>query len=547
MHHLPHNFPGRTAVVLLALAGIALPVLAQVQYTTIALTGQPAPGLTGLTFGTLADPRLSENFTTAFWSQLAPNLATSVDNAIWIDRGTGPVVAAREADAIPDPGIFGLVTPQLSGLGLLSLTIATKQTPTGPTRAAFTTQASPGSPLSIIATEPPQTSSATNTFSFPIPRTDDGQSAYTVSPSSTVPGMLRTAAGNISTGDPAPVAGTTLPVGSLFRRFSPPVMNAAGDMVFRAWAGDTATVANWRQGLWKLSAGSLTPVAIVAEGDLGTEPGSVFTELGPTPQIDDEGRVAFSARLTVNGLPAGGLFRWNGAAVTRLIVAGEALQEGSLHAGVISSRFAMTPAGELAALVPVQEGGPSANAVILRIAPDNTQTIVIREGDQAPGLGAATIGTLLDPRLSSAGGLAFTATIAGDAVRRVGLFAQARQGSAFFPIASIGATFTPPGGTAKTVRDLSFDHEQSPSGLSQFVGRSLVFTLSFTDESNALLRADLPAPEPVADVNLDGQVTLEDFFAFFNAWDASLPPADLDGTPGASLEDFFAFFNSWAG
>lgn len=543
MHTLPRRFRCLSPLCLLCLAGT--PALAQVQYTTIALTGQPAPGLTGLTFGTLADPRLSDNFTTAFWSQLTPNLATSVDNAIWVDRGSGPVLAAREADAIPDPGIFGLVTPQLSGLGLLSLTIATKQTPTGPTRAAFTAQASPGSPLSIIATEPPQTTSATNTFSFPIPRTDDGQSAYTVSPSSTVPGVLRTAAGNISTGDPAPIAGTTLPAGALFRRFSPPVMNASGDMVFRAWAGDTATVANWRQGIWKLSAGSLSPVAIAAEGDPSSDAGAVYRDFGPTPQIDNTGRVAFYARVTQNAVPLSGLFRWSSGTTTRLVLTNQTIADNTLHAGTISSRFAMAPTGELAALVPVQEGGPTANAVVLRIASDNSQSIAIREGDPAPGLDAATIRTLLEPRLSSVGGLAFTATIAGDPARRATLFAQARQGAAFFPIASIGETFTPPDGTAKVVRNMSFDHEQNPSGLTQFVGRSLVFSLSFTDESNALLRADLPAPAPVADINLDGQLTLDDFFAFFNAWDASLPPADLDGVPGVTLEDFSAFFNSW--
>lgn len=46
------------------------------------------------------------------------------------------------------------------------------------------------------------------------------------------------------------------------------------------------------------------------------------------------------------------------------------------------------------------------------------------------------------------------------------------------------------------------------------------------------------------DLNNDTLVTLEDYFAFFNAFDAGEPLADMNVDGQVSLEDFFAFFNA---
>lgn len=47
------------------------------------------------------------------------------------------------------------------------------------------------------------------------------------------------------------------------------------------------------------------------------------------------------------------------------------------------------------------------------------------------------------------------------------------------------------------------------------------------------------------DVNDDGAIDLDDYFAFFNCWDTSAPCADIDASQGVDLQDFFAFFNSF--
>lgn len=53
-------------------------------------------------------------------------------------------------------------------------------------------------------------------------------------------------------------------------------------------------------------------------------------------------------------------------------------------------------------------------------------------------------------------------------------------------------------------------------------------------------------PRCPADVSGDDQVTLEDFFGFFNCWAAIDPCADIDSSGEVDLTDFFAFLNAFA-
>jgi subtilisin family serine protease len=48
-----------------------------------------------------------------------------------------------------------------------------------------------------------------------------------------------------------------------------------------------------------------------------------------------------------------------------------------------------------------------------------------------------------------------------------------------------------------------------------------------------------------ADIDRSGEIDLVDYFAFFNAFDATDPLADIDGIPGVDLGDFFTFLNSF--
>jgi hypothetical protein len=56
-----------------------------------------------------------------------------------------------------------------------------------------------------------------------------------------------------------------------------------------------------------------------------------------------------------------------------------------------------------------------------------------------------------------------------------------------------------------------------------------------------------PAPPPPCAVDFDGMggVSVQDIFAFLNAWFAGDPRADFDGMGGIAVADIFAFLNAW--
>jgi hypothetical protein len=47
------------------------------------------------------------------------------------------------------------------------------------------------------------------------------------------------------------------------------------------------------------------------------------------------------------------------------------------------------------------------------------------------------------------------------------------------------------------------------------------------------------------DFDCSGTVTVQDIFAYLNAWFGGDPRADFDGTPGLAVQDIFAFLNAW--
>src|SRR6185369_15828264 len=90
--------PAAPALALALLAGSA--ATADVTFTPIALTGQPAPGLPGVTFARLAQPRISDAGVLAFWARLEGQGVTDAnDGSIWTDRSGAIALAYREDGA----------------------------------------------------------------------------------------------------------------------------------------------------------------------------------------------------------------------------------------------------------------------------------------------------------------------------------------------------------------------------------------------------------------------------------------------------------------
>src|SRR3954466_10132766 len=84
-------------------AGVGAPALAQpVQYRTLALSGQAAPGVAGATFESLSDPRISiTGGAVAFRANLAgTGVTTDNDGSIWSDRSGALALVYREGTPV---------------------------------------------------------------------------------------------------------------------------------------------------------------------------------------------------------------------------------------------------------------------------------------------------------------------------------------------------------------------------------------------------------------------------------------------------------------
>jgi hypothetical protein len=62
---------------------------------------------------------------------------------------------------------------------------------------------------------------------------------------------------------------------------------------------------------------------------------------------------------------------------------------------------------------------------------------------------------------------------------------------------------------------------------------------------NVLITAVDGTPCNIADMDASGDLDLNDFFAFLNCFDQTLPCADIDGVAGVDLGDFFGFLGAF--
>lgn len=512
---------------------------AQPAFTTIMLSGDPVPGVSGSTFMRLADPRLSSSYHLAFWGDAGTTLAEDADDAIFIDRGTGPALLVREGSALPSPGVGGIAGVRLSPSGRAWFPGTITTLPNQAARLALFAEPAPGQPLQRPADEP-----LGGPFIAPLPTLDDAGTAVYLFNETFFSGCAP-----INVGDPAPLGTTTLPNGSTFRRLAPPVLASDGGVFVHAQASDVSTPAAWRQGLWRLDA-SCSLGAIVAEGDPAPGGPRTFTDLSREPMVDASGAVVFwaAAADAAQGErrhASTGLYRAEGGSIVRLIATGDTLPDGSIIGGVDHRAATAGGSGVLALVRLAAPALPGANSAIVSVRPGELPIVVLREGEPAPDGSGAAVGSLGPPSVNSVGGAAFIFSHAGTPQRRAVLAAAVRPGSTLWPLARVGDLFDIPGrGVSRTVRDLSFDHDAA-AGAAQFVGRVVVFTLGFTDGSSGVFRAVLPAAAPVADITHDGVIDLADFFAFFEAYESASFPADLDENPGVDLADYFAFFQSF--
>ncbi len=118
-------------------------------YHRIAMAGQGAPGLPGVTFDSISDPRITARGTVAFWATLAGTGITSDNNeSIWVVRDGVPLLAYQEgAPAFGTTGTLGgLASFDLneSGRVAFAASIFESATPNAPTNVAYFAESDTG-------------------------------------------------------------------------------------------------------------------------------------------------------------------------------------------------------------------------------------------------------------------------------------------------------------------------------------------------------------------------------------------------------------------
>jgi hypothetical protein len=524
----------------------------QVQVRAIALSGQPAPGLPGVTFDVLAEPRISNSGAIAFWATLSgAGITNDNDGSVWVDRGNGLALAYQEGS--PAFGTTGTIAGingvdlNESGLVAFAASIFEAATPNAPTNIAYFAETAPGT-MSLLVRE----AATTQNLSTLLPLNAAGLSAW-----STGTSIVLSSGTSITATTPVPDAPPPPPP-TLFRRFSEPVLSDGGALVFRASYGVDTTTANWSYGLFSTRSGQLAALARTGGAAAGLPPSTTFRELGSASALAQDGAAVIWARVqgpAFNNAPDTGIFREQNGQLVPLVMGGDTVPgAGGATFAKFAPRVAVTSSGGVIfrAFLSGATTGVDNSGLFYAQAGQPVHTI-IRRDQPLPGMpDCSVVNVLGEPHAGGASKIAFTAFMRGPGItsgEEHALFAgDLRLGPRM--ILRQGMPIAIPGSANKVIRSISFDQESEETGRSQMRGNVLVVYLTFTDRTSGLFDVTLPC---AADFDGDGDpgtdADIEAFFACIagNCCDTcASPDFDADGDV-ATDRDIEAFFRVLAG
>jgi len=527
----------------LALAAAAFAQPALQRLSTVALTGEAAPGTTGLTLASLAEPFINESGTMVFWGQLAGSGVTPTnDGAVFMrERGT-VVMLAREGETIRLPGggtstITGLPTAAIAASGSALLAAGLVDSTTGVNTNLGLVQASPGGGLVLLVRD------LVGPAAFDLPGMPlaafDGESVFSTGFS------IRSAYQGLLYNTATPVPGTHNGIPANWRpvAFAPLHMRADGRAVwattFGLPTGSAAERALQQVGVVTDISGGLSLVAATGGATATTPWDVVFTRISSGPVVADDGTVFFVGSFG-GSTPGQAVFSRRGGTIGRVVESGTTI--GGAVVGRILEPVVVSTEGDVACTATIVGAAAGTNIGLFTRSADGVAALALRRGDIAPGLAGGELVDGFGPLVVSARGLcAGLVRLRGAGITGANnevLYVQQRSGG-LTPAVRTGAAFTPPGSTtARTIRRILFAGDLT--GYSPYTrGGTVVFGLEFADYSRGVFMADIECP---ADVNEDGVVDSDDTTAFFVLWEASDPAADFDGTGAIDSEDVVAFF-----
>ncbi|MCH9058953.1 MAG: hypothetical protein IIB55_10030 [Planctomycetes bacterium] len=533
----------------------------------VAVSGTPAPGLAaGTTFDGFDSPRLNEGGDVAFWVRLAgPGIDETNDGSIWTDRAGSLAIVYREDDSAPfgaDIRFAALPLPAFNDGGSLAFTAGLYDN-SGPLLqepwlGAFKEDALFN--IFAVAREGSVLPGLTgNAASLPVfPFNNAGDIAFSVS-EETAGVVLRGAAVYSTRGgllnltllarSGTPATGTATGLETVF--LTTPTQNEAGVVAYRAAALDPAVVVpdDIVLTLWR-DAGTAELVAWTnpAAPPLGK---TYFGDLSQTPRLSHDGRVTFWASRVGNLVAPendGGLWRFAGGVNTLLVQEGDAAPGTGATFKRIPRQFAHTAFGRIAFTASLRGAGITIddNSGIWTNAFTGSLELLVREGDAVAGLVDVNFGILSDPYMNHAGQIAFTAHLRGAGVgpdATLGFFATDQTGRIHL-IARMGDTIVlnTPVNPERVVREITFTHDRG-TGRSQFAADGrLIFSVIFVDWSSAIMEARVGCR---ADVNGDGVLDIFDFLGFQNYFVSGDPRGDFVPDARFDIFDFLAFQNEF--
>jgi hypothetical protein len=232
---------------------------------------------------------------------------------------------------------------------------------------------------------------------------------------------------------------------SQFTDFSPPVINASGQVAF---AADTGTPGSY-SGIWTNIGGS--PIAVARVGAVSPGPnlgsGINFTTFEAlqslnVPLLTDDGKTVFIGKLNGSGINTSNDHGvWSSSGGTSTVIAregahpGPGLGTGVVFAGAVNSPFAASGrvpaangAGHLAYVATLLGPGiDSSNSYGIWTSSAGSMTLVARAGSQGPGPNVGNgvyFNGFSEPAMNSSGALAFAANLTGsvDYLSREGIW-----------------------------------------------------------------------------------------------------------------------------
>jgi hypothetical protein len=310
-------------------------------------------------------------------------------------------------------------------------------------------------------------------------------------------------------------------------------MNASGDVVFNGALAGTGITSSNSEGVWTWRDGTLQLIA--RAGSTGPGPGlgaGVNFSSVASPHINSASDVAFLGFVTGTGVNSSnyrGIWRTTGGTLQLIARTGANGPGPGIGAAVSFSSFnglIFNVAGDALFRGALTGTGISnSNDSGLWILKDGSLEVVARAGSSGPGpnLGAGIdFASFSSHALSSSGGIAFEATLAGTNINssnNSGIWVSidgslsniVRTGDAFDVDPSTNADL-------RTISDIGLlSGRNGEDGVGQALNAEglLVFRLGFTDGSNGIFTAQISSgPTSTRDFDADGDVDGRDFLVW---------------------------------